>query len=114
MSANDRARQVWDLMRWSAGPFLELSVDDVGPTRNRATLGCLESHMLFPDDEEKRHRCIAATAASAVDEFLDALPEGSFVTKDVAQALRRAPELPEFDDELKRRSSVGAVVGNVL
>jgi hypothetical protein len=101
-------------MRWSAGPFLELSSDDVGPTRNRAVLGYIESHMLFPDDEEKRHRCIAATAATAVDEFIDALPKGSFVNKDVAQALRRAPELPQFDDELKRRFCVGAVVGNVL
>jgi hypothetical protein len=107
-------RQIWDLKRRSIGPFLQIHPEDVGPNRNRAVLGYIESVMLFAKekkDEIKRDRAIEATAAQA---FVDAMPETMVLTREMARALREAPNIPEFDDELKRRLIVGYAVGKVL
>jgi hypothetical protein len=107
----DAVRRIWDHKRWSTGPFLQIHPDNVGPNRNRAVLGYIESVMLFPDNELKRDRAIAATAAETIIELIS---ETTVVGKEVAEVLRKAPEIPALDDELKRRFSIGVAVGKVV
>src|SRR4051812_37035531 len=95
-SAADRALWLWEKMRWSTGPFLEITAEDVGPLRNRAVLGYIESWMLLPDDPAKRGHAIEATAAEAVTEMM-----ADRVSRELALELRRAPQIPPFDAELK-------------
>jgi hypothetical protein len=105
------AWSAWNAMRASSGPFLEITVEDVHASRSRAPLGYLESAMLFPDDADKRCRCIHATAAEAM---VDEMPEILLATKAAARSLRNAPPLPDFDLEMKRRFTLGAIIGAVL
>ena len=111
MMTDDLAWASWNAMRASTGPFLEITAEEVHSRRTRAPLGYLESVMLFPDDVDKQRRCIRATAAEAM---VDEMPEVLLATKGAARALRDAPPLPDFDIEMQRRFTLGAITGAVL
>jgi|SRR5438067_601564 len=70
-----------------------------------------EGHREFANDKVKRDRAIEATA---VDAFVDAMSGTMVSDKEMLQALRKAPHIPEFDNELKRRFIVGCAVGKVI
>src|SRR5437868_10564266 len=102
---------LWDLMRWNTGPFLSITAEDVGPARSGVAHGYVGSVMIFPDDPLKQDRAIAGIAA---DSILKAMPDDAAVDKQLAVLLRKAPEPPEFDDDLRRRFSIGVGIGNVV
>lgn len=69
--------------------------------------------MLYPDEDEKRERCISATAAEAI---VQGMPDTALFIggKESIRALKEAPKLPPFNDDLKRRFLLGTAIGTVV
>jgi hypothetical protein len=95
-------------------PFLDLSVDDVGPNRTREALARIEAVMLFPDDREKASRVAYYGAGRAA---IEPLPADADITTPAAfmRWLANAPDnLNSLSSKIERRFIIGLAIGRVV
>lgn len=101
-------------------PILEISRDELGPRRGRATLGYLETVMLWPTDAAKRDWANKAILATRIDDAISepgAADRLSLTHDDwviVAHILRNAPPMRDIQKECPKPYCRGLAAGFVL
>jgi hypothetical protein len=87
-------------------PILEISRDELGPRRGRATLVYIQAVMLWPEAPPARHLAFAAFDATRIRDALNEAPDDLFPTPDQMRELlafvSEAPRLRDITEDSKK------------
>jgi hypothetical protein len=98
-------------------PFLNISPDDIGPRRTRATLAYIEGVMLWPDDPEKRQHALKAAGLETVGAMIANHAGESIMAADLVSLwadARATRPLADIQEEARKAFVHGFAAGLVL